>query len=304
MIFLTTQRQFIFIHLGCLVLGLGMAGCGGSGGEQAPQQLAPTIVAIQGASHAGTPALPLVSALCRFQTMQDSQPLDTVFTTDLGRIALQVPPGVQGFVRCNPSTLPHLVLSAFVSTIGEVAGNVLRNEDVTPATTVIADHIEATAPADPQARKVELLNDLAMGEPNITALVEAATLLYQEMLKAGIDSSADFSGGGESDGGGDDGDGGGASGEAGDGGEFSPLPGAVCEFSLDLNGKVRANTILADLYADGRVDRLDLQEQGMVYWKNSRYDMTWKTISVSPGPPWVIASTMSNCWMLSSIRAF
>jgi len=269
----TMQRQLVFILIGCFVFGLGIAGCGGGGGggEQTSPPLLPTMVAIQGAAHAGTPALPLVTADCRFETMQDGQQLDTAFANNLGPIMLQVPPDVQGFVRCNPFTLPRLVLSTFVSTTGEVAGNVLRNEDVTPATTVIADLIEATAPADPQARKDELLNDLAMGEPNITALAEAATLLYQEMLKAEIDSSADFSGEGESDGGGDA-DGGGASGEAGDGGEFSPLPGAVCEFSLDLNGKVRANTVLADLYADGRVDRLDLQ--GIAKRVNSAHDAT------------------------------
>jgi hypothetical protein len=237
-----------------------MAGCGGGGGgggDQTPP-LAPDRVAIQGSIYAGTLALPLALAECRFEALQDKQQLDSAFATAVGMLTLQVPPGVQGFVRCHPATLPRLRLSAFVSTIGQAAGNVLRNENITPATTVIADHIEATTPADPQARKVELLNDLAMGEPNITALVEAATLLYQEMLQAEIDSTADFSGDGESvDGGGSDD--GGASGEAGDGGEFSPLPGAVCEFSLDLDGKVRANTILADLYADGRVDRLDLQ---------------------------------------------
>jgi hypothetical protein len=272
MTFPTTQRQLVFILIGCFVFGLGIAGCGGGGGgEQTSPPLSPTMVAIQGAAHAGTPALPLVTADCRFETLQDGQQLDTAFANNLGTITLQVPPGMQGFIRCNPFALPRLVLSAFVSTLGEVAGNVLRNENVTPATTVIADLIEATAPADPQSRKVELLNDLAMGAPNITALVEAATLLYQEMLKAEIDSSADFSGEGESDGGGDA-DGGGASGEAGDGGEFSPLPGAVCEFSLDLNGKVRANTVLADLYADGRVDRLDLQ--GIAKRVNGAHDAT------------------------------
>lgn len=270
----TTQRQLVFILIGCFVFSLGVAGCGGGGGggEQTSPPLSPTMVAIQGAAHAGTPALPLVTADCRFETMQDGEQLDTAFANNLGTIALQVPPGVQGFIRCNPFALPRLVLSAFVSTLGEVAGNVLRNENVTPATTVIADLIEATAPADPQARKVELLNDLAMGEPNITALVEAATLLYQEMLRAEIDSSTDFSGEGESEGGSGDADGGGASGEAGDGGEFSPLPGAVCEFSLDLDGRVRANTVLADLYADGRVDRLDLQ--GIAKRVNSAHDAT------------------------------
>ena len=274
MTFPTTQRQLVFILIGCFVLGLSIAGCGsgGGGGEQSSPPLSPTMVAIQGAAHAGTPALPLVTANCRFETLQDGQQLDTAFANNLGTITLQVPPGVQGLIRCNPFALPHLILSAFVSTIGEVAGNVLRNENVTPATTVIADLIEATAPADPQARKVELLNDLAMGEPNITALVEAATLLYQEMLKAEIDSSANFSGEGESDDGGGGADGGGAAGEAGDGGEFSPLPGAVCEFSLDLDGKVRADTVLADLYADGRVDRLDLQ--GIAKRVNGAHDAT------------------------------
>ncbi|MDH3601313.1 MAG: Ig-like domain-containing protein, partial [Candidatus Tectomicrobia bacterium] len=263
MTFLTTQRQLLFILIGCFALGLGMASCGGGGGggggdQQAPP-LEPSMVAIQGATHAGTPALPLALAQCRFVALQDGQQLDAAFANNLGTLTLQVPPGVQGFVRCNPSALPRLILSSFVSTRGQVAGTVLRNENVTPATTVIADHIEATKPADPQSSKVQLLNDLAMGEPAITTLVQATTLLYQEMLRAEIDSTADFSGESESTESGGDTDDGGAGGEAGDGGEFSPLPGAVCAFSLDLDGKVHANTVLADLYVDGRVDRLDLQ---------------------------------------------
>src|SRR5687767_6489035 len=102
MTFSTTHRQLVFILIGCFVWGLGIAGCGGGGGggEQASPPLSPTMVAIQGATHAGTPALPLVTADCRFETIPDGQQLDTAFANDLGTITLQVPPDVQGFVRC------------------------------------------------------------------------------------------------------------------------------------------------------------------------------------------------------------
>ena len=40
---------------------------------------------------------------------------------------------------------------------------------------------------------------------------------------------------------------------------FSPIPRAVCTFTLDQQGLVGANTILGDLFADGLLDRPDLQ---------------------------------------------
>ena len=47
------------------------------------------------------------------------------------------------------------------------------------------------------------------------------------------------------------GDGGGTGGDAGDGGAFSPLPGAVCDFALTLDDPVLRSATLADLLANG-----------------------------------------------------
>src|SRR2546428_8902466 len=65
--------------------------------------------------------------------------------------------------------------------------------------------------------------------------------------------------GGGTGGGGGTGDGGGTAGDAGDGGAFSPLPRAVCDFALTMDGPVLRKATLADLLANGAVVRPDLQ---------------------------------------------
>jgi hypothetical protein len=110
------------------------------------------------------------------------------------------------------------------------------------------------------ARETELLAALTAAEPNLMALVEVATELYPPLLTAQID--VDFataeSGDGPDDGGGE-GDGGGAEGDAGDGAEGSPIPSALCDFALSLEGEALGNTVLSDLFDNGRLDRPDLQ---------------------------------------------
>ncbi len=254
--------------LGCLVWAISLTGCGGggSGGRSDPTPTPPitprsNTVVVAGRAHAGTPARPLAQAPCRFVDQQDRQSIARATTNEVGGFEFAIPVERQGFILCHPAAIPSLTLSGFLSTLGRAEGTRIANEDVTPASSVIADVIRANNLVDPQARKVELLAELAREEADISALVDAATLVYQRLFEAGIGSDADFSGDGDDGGdeGGADGDDGGADGEAGDGGEFSPLPGALCTFSLDAAGLVRANTILADLYADGQIDRLDLQ---------------------------------------------
>jgi uncharacterized membrane protein len=156
------------------------------------------------------------------------------------------------------------MLSTFVSTAEQSPGSTIPAEDVTAATTLIVEMLAATAPEDPQARKAQLLSDLATGEPRLTTLVDATTILYERLLADQVDTGfagdSSDAGGAESDAGGaDSADGGGAEGEAGDGGEFSPIPDAVCEFTLDQDGMIGAHTALADLLADGKVDNAALQ---------------------------------------------
>ncbi|WP_089717933.1 choice-of-anchor D domain-containing protein [Candidatus Entotheonella palauensis] len=263
------RYRALAILLGALVLLTSLASCSGGGGGNgaggAPSPTPPLIpmgptALVTGRAHAGTPARPLGQAPCRFVGMEGGQPIAASTTNRAGVFELFIPVDEQGFILCHPANIPNLELSAFISTVGQAEGERLSNEDVIPASAVITDVILANDPLDPQARKEELLAALARGEAEITALVEAATLLYQTLFDDQIGSGVNFSGGNESEGGNEGpAESGGVTGEAGDGGEFSPLPGALCTFSLDAAGLVRANTLLGDLYADGQIDRLDLQ---------------------------------------------
>ena len=262
------QNRTLTTLLGCLVLLTSLAGCGGGGGDTSGQMPPPpplppgtpgSAVLVTGRAHAGTPARPLAQAPCRFVGQDEGLPLAEATTNEAGVFALHIPLEQQGFILCHPATIPSLTLTAFISTVGQTVGGGLSNEEVTPASSVIADVIRANNPVDPQAEKEALLAALARAEADITTLVEAATLLYQTLVDAQTGSDADFSGISAEGGDSAEADGGGAEGEAGDGGEFSPLPGALCTFSLDAAGLVRTNTMLGDLYANGRIDRLDLQ---------------------------------------------
>jgi hypothetical protein len=259
---------------GALLFLLSLANCGGSGGggnnggdnDGGEEPPVATSVTLRGVVYVQPLVSPLAQASCRFVDQQDGEQLAATTASSEGAFELSVPPDVQGFIQCQPPALPQLMLSTFVSTVGQSPGSTIPNEDVTTATTLIVDILSTTAPEDPQARKEELLAELAMAESPLVTLVEAATLLYERLLAAQLDTEASFAGAGESgegdgggDGGGDGADDGGAEGEAGDGGEFSPIPNAVCEFTLDREGMVGAHTALADLFADGRVDLADLQ---------------------------------------------
>jgi hypothetical protein len=133
-----------------------------------------------------------------------------------------------------------------------------------PTTTVVAAVLANTNPPDPQARAAELIALLLAADPDLNLLAQASTALYTAQLATEIDAT--FSSGSEEggpDGGGADGgghgDGGGTAGETGDGGAFSPLPGASCDFALTMDGPVLHSVTLADLLANGTVVRPDLQ---------------------------------------------
>jgi hypothetical protein len=199
-------------------------------------------------------------ALCRFTTQGTQQQLASGTADRTGGFELNIPLDQQGLISCHPPTMPHLELSAFVSTVGQLAGGHLSNEEVTPASAVIVDVILANSPVDPQAEKETLSAALSRAEPDITVLVETATLLYRTLFDSGTEPDVGFSGVSSEGDDGADADSGGAAGEAGDGGEFSPLPGALCTFSLDADGLVRTDTLLGDVYADGQVNRRSLQD--------------------------------------------
>ena len=253
------KRRWVWtIVLGGLALLTSLIGCGGGGGgdEQQSQQPQASTVLITGRAHAGTPARPLALAPCRLVARSDGQQLDQTVTDAVGAFDLRAPLGQESLIVCHPAALPNLELAAFISTVGLLEGARLPDEDVTPASSVMANIILANDPLNPQVRKEELQEALARAETDIATLVEAATLLYQTLFEAQIESDVSFTEtSGESDDGGGDADGGGVEGEAGDGGEFSPLPGALCSFSLDAAGLARSHTLMFDLFADGAIDQ-------------------------------------------------
>lgn len=218
-----------------------------------------TLVTVQGKVDDGTVTSPLANAPCRF-VQPDGAQLTTTTSDSNGAFNLAVPPEVQGFVECTPAGLPNLRLATFVSTVGILAGSIIPDnglEEVSPRTTVIANIIVQTTPANPQARKVALLKALAAQDPDLTVLANAAVelfnaLLEQETIEASF-SDAVTGDSGEDDGG--TGDSGGATGDAGDGAEFSPFLRTPCAFVTDLRG----NSALHDLLRDGTVDLPALQ---------------------------------------------
>jgi hypothetical protein len=157
------RYQVLTIPLSCLALLVGLAGCGGGGGNAPgepppsipPPQPPPSTVLVIGRAHAGTPARPLSLAPCRFVAQHDEQPLAETTTNRVGRFELHIPLEQQGFILCHPAAIPSLELSAFISSVGLTEGGGLANENVTPASSVIADVIRANDPIDPQARKEE-----------------------------------------------------------------------------------------------------------------------------------------------------
>jgi hypothetical protein len=247
----------------------GMFGCNGGGDGQKPPP-SPTVT-LQGRVDDGTPHSPIAHAQCQVVDVRGS--LVGSSTTDTnGRFQVGIPPGIETFIGCHPPAFPNLVLAAFVSTVGVAAGQTRPEtglEEISPRTTMIANILAETHPADRQRRKTELLNALGGQEPDLSLLAGAATALFNAMLQSQITdvdfsplfptSEDDASGGGDgasggSDGGGSGGSDGGVSGGVGDGAELSPLPNILCEFTPHLQG----NSALADV-RDGAVDRPELQ---------------------------------------------
>lgn len=226
----------------------------------------PTQVLVEGTVRSG--ASSIAHALCSF-TDQQGRLLDAVMADTDGVFRLELPPNVQGFIRCHPPALPNLGLSAVLSTNGRIPGELVPQEDVTPVTTLIASLLSAEAPTNLQARAEVLRTVLTVDNPSAAIIIEGTTILYLVLLENQVninfDGSGDGgSGSGSSDSGGGSGpgasDGGGAGGGVSDGVDAaSPIPNAVCEFALRMGDRVLTNAALADLLTDGSIDRPDLQ---------------------------------------------
>ena len=220
----------------CFLLGLSMAtlwGRWGWGEDRASGGGPPaveTAVTIQGVVDDGTPTSPIAQARCRFVAQSDGQQGGASAIADTaGHFTLHIPPQTQGWIECQHPMLATLTLRTFVSTEGAAAGTTMTAE-VSPASNVIADIIRASHTPDPNTLQTMLQQQLASAEPNLTALVHAAVVVFNALLETQTVVAVDFGGDGdtgESDSGavgdtsGAPEDGGGASGAVGDGAEFS-----------------------------------------------------------------------------------
>ena len=94
---------------------------------------------------------------------------------DYGRFSIEVPPDVEGYIRCAPPDIPKLILSTFSSTKGLAPEDKVSGENVTPATTLVADIIKSENAAVPMARKLELLDAIENEDPELILLVDLCT---------------------------------------------------------------------------------------------------------------------------------
>src|SRR5262249_31917733 len=158
-------------------------------GEDSGGLQRPTTVTVVGKVDDGTSQSPIGYAICHFVQSDGTQGAEAI-ADGSGGFSIEVSPGLQGFLYCNPPGFLQLVLSTFVSTMGMTAGETIPaigREEVSPRTTVIATLIAQEQPAAPQARKEALFAALARGDPALTALVDAAVILFPPLQKAGID---------------------------------------------------------------------------------------------------------------------
>lgn len=247
---------FTILVGGAFLFFLMMAGCGGGGGGGSDEPPPPdaTMVTITGRVDDGTANSPIANARCRYR--QEGGTQIPVIANALGEYRMQTAPGVQGFLSCVPPNLPNLSLVAFVSTEGQAEGSMISDKEVAPRSTIIAELLKQVPSSIRTEREAELRQRLEDGDANLMALVDELAELYSALFKTNVD--VDFTGDAEGEADADGGVDGGAEGDAGDGAEASPIPNAMCDFSLTIDGEAFVNSVLSDLFDNGRLDRPDL----------------------------------------------
>ena len=207
-----SNRATMFVAIACVFFLLLMVDCGGGGGGggggSTPPDLEPVggsdSVTISGIVYDGTESSPIENAVCAFVDMNGNPLADSETTADEnGNFAITLPPDVEGYIRCYPPESPKLALLSFLSTVGVEAGYEIAGEDVTPATTLVANIIHAENAADPQQRKIDLLNNIDEDQ-DLKIVTVAAIHLYSRMFQrhsnvsfGGFLNDEDGRGGGE-----------------------------------------------------------------------------------------------------------
>src|SRR5262249_9103169 len=133
---------------------------------------------------------------CRFVEQPNGQQgVVSAVADTTGNFTLHIPPQEQGVIECQHPTLATLALTTFVSTMGEAAGTTVT-EEISPASNVITDIILASNAADPKTLKANLQEALASEEPHLTALVEAAEIVFKALLETQTVVAVNFGGDG------------------------------------------------------------------------------------------------------------
>ena len=180
-----------------LLLGL-LTGCGGGNDGTVVTR---TGIVISGLVDDGTATSPVAGAACRLVDSSGNV-LDRSTSRDDGSYLLLLEPDLEAFVLCTPPGRSALSLRTFVSTAGIAEGGELPDQDVLPATTMLARIVAAEAAddagldaaarlADLRARLVPLDSGEPPGDADLQLLADAATLGFDELRDAGDDVDFD-----------------------------------------------------------------------------------------------------------------
>ena len=106
-----TWYQALSVFLASLLSSLIIFGCGGGDGESPPPPPAQAVT-LQGRVDDGLQRSPIATAACRFNLNDQNGTQVTSGNADSnGIFQLVVPLNTQGFIRCAPPALSHLVMS-------------------------------------------------------------------------------------------------------------------------------------------------------------------------------------------------
>ena len=142
-------------------------------------------VTVTGVADDGALMSPLGEAVCRVIDLSGEERARA--TTDVdGMYSMQVETGLQGFLLCHLPGLSSLTLTTFISTQDEPAGGRLEQEDVNPATTVVAMLSRARMSDEPLRVKTELLADWRAGRQPMALLGDVATILFNRLKDNGL----------------------------------------------------------------------------------------------------------------------
>ena len=204
----TNFVSVLFISSLCCALSL--YSCSGGGGDNDSDNGGISRSLLHGVNDNGAQTSPIVNAACRFVDGLSGDVVASDTTDSIGMFILPVDLGLDGVIECNPPGRPNLLLNTFATTIGRQPNEVVPNQDVTPATTVINLVINEEGGAEPENLKEALLAEVgiqvkhgvlsdgssgflavpitANRNNNLDLLVFGATATFNEMLDKAVNT--------------------------------------------------------------------------------------------------------------------